>query len=173
MPRVPHNHVPVLDHLKIEESIDISPRQCRIGGEALAIIDLRGAMVQKNPHVPDSIGVRATIVCSRNEQIAFARNQVSNPPVSISGWLPQSANLEMLRVPVRITYDRRIVELLDDIMRGRANVEIEPPIGVVMMDFASAVIVDSRKSEARTDGSVGVETPLTDVTVPTRLHLAD
>ena len=43
----------------------------------------------------------------------------------------------------------------------------------MMMEVTNARVLDRREAEARADGAVRVQTPLADVAIPSRLHLAD
>ena len=68
---------------------------------------------------------------------------------------------------------RRVVELADAIVAGGANVEVESPVDMMVVDVAHARALDRGKREPRADGAVGMQPPLADVAVPAGFHLAD
>src|SRR3954469_9265324 len=68
---------------------------------------------------------------------------------------------------------RRVVELPDPVVRRGADVEVEPPVGVVVVDVADALALRGGESEAGADHAGEPEPPPADVPVPAGLHLAD
>ena len=66
---------------------------------------------------------------------------------------------------------RGAAALLDVVAAGTADVEVEAPVGVVVVDVADAAVLHGGEAEARLDGAVGVQGPLAGVAVPARLQL--
>ena len=60
----------------------------------------------------------------------------------------------------------------DQVVTLTGDVEVQPPINVVVVLVADARVVHGAEAEARADRSIGVQVPPADVAVPARLELA-
>jgi hypothetical protein len=75
---------------------------------------------------------------ARDDFVPIARLRILDLPFAITRWIPGTANLEVFVVPIRGTNagDAGIVELPHQIIAGRNDVEIEPPINVMVVRTA-------------------------------------
>jgi hypothetical protein len=58
------------------------------------------------------------------------------------------AGLELIGVPSLVADDRRIVVLLDRVVTGGTEVEVEPPVHVVDVEVARAAVLGPGEAEA-------------------------
>src|SRR6476646_5149592 len=73
----------------------------------------------------------------------------------------------------RLGTDRPLVDLLDDVVGGAFDVEVEAPVGVVAVHHAGHRVGGGGEAEAGPDGAVVAEPPVAGVAVPAGLQLAD
>jgi len=93
-------------------------------------------------------------------------------PFPLVSRIALALNFELLRMPVAVTHDGRIVEFLYDVVTRRSNIEVQTPIDVVRMDVAGASILCPCEPKPWADRPVRVQPPLRDVPIPACLHLA-
>ena len=111
----------------------------------------------------DAIGCGHAVVRSRDDVVGLAAERVAHVPATFVGGAAQLADLELLGVPVVVADARWVVELLDDVVPRRANVEVESPVNVVRVQVAGAAVLRAGKAEARPDRAVRVQPPLADL----------
>src|SRR5829696_6343944 len=176
MRRVPDHHVLVADIFTVDEAVD-GDRSVRLRVTSLArgggytVVHLPDVEAQ-DPDVPAREGVRYAVVRARDQIVGVAGLGVPDlPPPAEVGSLA-TPRLELERVPVVRREEGRGVELAHLVVRA-ADVEVEPPVDVVVVDVADARVLHGVEPEARADGPVVVKSPTTHITVPTRLQLAD
>ena len=131
-----------------------------------------GQVEPQDPHVPAREGVRDSVVRAGDQVVGVAGLGVPDLPPPAEVWPLAAPGLELERVPVVRGEDGRGVELAHLVVRA-ADVEVEPPVDVVVVDVADARVLHGVEPEARADGPVIVKAPTAHVTVPTRLQLAD
>src|SRR5206468_127453 len=106
-----------------------------------------------------------------HDLVARAARTLDAPAPLVSG-VTHPFGFVLHRRPLVRAQDRGIVELLDEV-HGRVDVEVEAPVGVVVVDVADAGRLGGREAEARPNLPVRVEAPLADIAVPAGLQLAD
>ena len=90
-----------------------------------------------------------------------------------SGWGRAAAGFrKILGVPVLPSNEGWLIKLAYAIATGRDDVEVKPPINMMVVPVADAAALDRGEAETGTNGSVGRETPFTHVTIPAGFHLA-
>src|SRR5206468_1969212 len=174
---VPDHHVLVEDRLAVYPVIER-----RLVGRApgdRAVVDL-ARPVAEDPDVspgerPVRRGCRYSVAGARDDIVGVARRGVVDPPFAFAGWVPWARDLVHLVVPVRGTEGGKagVVELSDAVVPRGADVEVEAPVDMVVMDVADAGALDRGEAEARANRPIGGEAPLADVAVPARFHLRD
>src|SRR5207249_4060979 len=82
-------------------------------------------------------------------------------------------DLVRLGVPVRVSDDGRVVELPDRVAPERPDVEVEPPVHMMVMAVARAGVGGPGKTEPGPDRAIRVQSPFSDIAVPACSHLAD
>src|SRR5437588_4108067 len=87
--------------------------------------------------------------------------------------VPRPSNFKVLVVPFAGSDDWGVIKFLHKIIARRADIEVEAPIGMVVVDIADTRTLHSSESESRPDRSVRVQAPFANITVPARLHFAD
>src|SRR5215208_6474114 len=174
--RVPDDHVLAADVFPVDEAVD-GDRSVRLWVASLArgcgdaVVDLAWVEPQ-DPHIPAREGVRDVVVRAGDQVVGVAGLGVPDlPPPAEVGPLA-APGFELERVPVVWGEDGRGVELAHLVVRA-ADVEVEPPVDVMVVDVADARGLHGVEPEARADGPVVVKSPTTHITVPTRLQLAD
>ncbi len=75
-------------------------------------------------------------------------------------------------MPLVGTDEWRIVELAHAIVAGGANIKVESPVDMMVVDIAHTRALNRGEREPWADCAVGVQPPLTDVAVPTGLQFA-
>src|SRR5215218_3110497 len=176
MRRVPDHHVLVRDALSVDEAVDVGgsvrlrcPHLTRSG--RYPIVDLPLVKPQ-DPHVSASEGVCYAVVRARDEIVSVAGLGVPDLPPSAEFGPSATPGFELEGMPVLWGGNGRGVELADLVVLGGADVEVEPPVDVVVVDVADARILYRRESKARADGSIIVKAPTAYVSIPTGLELA-
>src|SRR5215213_1813821 len=129
-------------------------------------------MVVEHPEVAHPIRRCRTIMSARYEGIGLTADRIPHPPAPLMSGVPRPPDLKLFGVPVAVADDWRIVELFDDVVAWRANVEVQTPVDVVRMDVAGAAVLGPGEPEARANRPVSVQPPLGNVAIPPRLHLA-
>jgi hypothetical protein len=86
--------------------------------------------------------------------------------------IARTTDLVVLVVPFGIADQRWVVELADHIVAGGSYIEVEPPIDVMVMDVADAGVTHCGEAEAWAYGTVGVQLPEANVTIPSGFHFA-
>src|SRR5215210_5994866 len=120
----------------------------------------------QDPHVTTGEGVGDAVVWARDQHVRIASRGVLDPPPPITCRISGAHNLPSVDVPVRcIIGEGWIVILPNDVVSFSNNVEVEPPIDVVVVDLANARILYSREPEAGADGPILVEAPLADIPI--------
>ena len=115
----------------------------------MTVIDL-ARMVAQHPKIAYTERSRAAVMHARHDGVHLATDGIAYAPFPLVSRVALALNFELLRMPVAIANNRRIVEFLDDIVSRRANVEIQTPIDVVRVEVAGASILRSRETEAWT-----------------------
>ena len=167
---VPDYHVPVANILPIDESVKVSS-EGRSNGNG-TVVDL-SLVKPQYPHVATPEVIRGAVVRARDQVVGIVSLRVPDLPPSALLGPAAPFGLKLESVPVISGEDGRGIELADRVVLCGADVEVQPPVDVVVVEVADSRIPYGRESEPRTDGPVVVEAPLADVAVPARLHLAD
>ncbi len=128
-------------------------------------------MVAKNPEISSTVSVSNSVGGSGNNLIYLTGLRITNTPFSVSTVIPKPFNLVDFIVPVCIWNDRWVIVLLNEVIYGRMQVEIQAPITMVIMYFADARITCRGEFKARSDRTVDVKAPFLNVAVPPSLHL--
>src|SRR5215213_8206282 len=169
MRRVPDHHVLVANLLPVDEAVDVGFVGWSNGNHPIVDLVL---VVARDPYIAAPEVVGDTVVGSRDQVVSVAGLGVPDLPSPAASGVPAPLGLELEGMPVRRTDNRWRVKLANHVVLCGADVEVEPPVDVVVVDVADARIVYGREPEARADGPVIVESPPADVAIPARLHLA-
>src|SRR5690242_210524 len=146
------------------------------GRHVKPVVDLV-AMIPENPNIPGAERpVRLLggdpVFGSRYDFISGARGDVLHPPFALVPWVAWPRNLKVLFMPVVTADDRWVVKLHDAIAAGSLDIEIETPVGMVVVHVAHARAFGSGETEARSDSAVGGEPPLAYIAIPAGFHFA-
>ena len=135
------------------------------------VVDLVRAVAER-PEVtlPVPASLRRAVVRAGHDLVTLSR-AVLDAPASLVRRIAHPLRLELESCPLLRARDRRVVELADDVAR-LADVEVEPPVDVVVVHVADAAVLGAGEAEAWPQCAVGVQPPLADVAVPAGLHLA-
>jgi hypothetical protein len=101
-------------------------RSSRYPGVDLSLVELQ------DPDVPAPECVRDTVVCARDQIVSVAGLGVPDLPPAVQIRPPAPPDLELERVPVIWREAGRGVELANLVVLGGADVELEPPVDVVV-----------------------------------------
>jgi hypothetical protein len=160
---VPDRYVLVVGALPVDEAADICRSiplrlACLTRSSRYSVIDLPIVMPQ-DPHITACEGVWA-----RDQHVSITGRGVLDPPSSAACGISGAHDLSAVDVPVRGDNRWRVV-LPNHVVSFGEDVEVEPPVDMVMMNLADARIFYSREPKARADGPVVVEAPLADVPI--------
>jgi len=170
---IPNNHVLVFHRFSGDEFVDmrfrfvLSPvRKCD------AIIDFV-AVVLHHPKIPNAECTAGSIIGARDQGERMAGSHIRNFPAPVTQRILRPPDLEDLVVEIRTGEERGVVELPHDIVPCCHDVEVEPPIDVVMVHFTHAFCDIGYGSEAEPglERAVKAESPFRYVPVPASLHL--
>src|ERR671910_117214 len=156
MRRVPDHHVLAADVFTVDEAVD-GDRSVRLWVTSLArgggytVVHLPVVEAQ-DPDVPAREGVRYAVVRARDQIVSVAGLGVPDLPPPAEVWPLAAPRLELEGVPGIRREDGRGVELAHLVVRG-TDVEVEPPVDVVVVDVADAGVPHGVEPEARADGA--------------------
>ena len=167
--RVPDHDVGADDRLAVDEGVEVGAR----GGRHRAVVDLARPVAQ-GPEVADAVVVRLAVVRPGNDHVALVAALRADAPAPLAARVAPAADLMPQRVPVPVVArERRVVVLEHDVLAGARDVEVQPPVRMMVMDLADTRVVDRAEAEARADRAVGMQPPAADVAVPAGRELAD
>src|SRR5215208_5037735 len=167
MRSVPDDDVLVDDRLAVDEAIEL-----RLGARRGMVVDLVRAMAD-GPEVALAVGVPGGgVVMRAGDDLVPAAGAVAYAPPALVRRVAHPFRLPREPLPLRTASERRVVELVDDVLRLR-DVEVEAPVHVMVVDGAHARRAGRAKEEPRPDLAVRAQAPLADVAVPPRLELGD
>src|SRR5712691_1835821 len=166
---IPHDDVLVNERFPILVLVDLD-----LGSGDRVVVDLVWVVTQE-PKVSLGIGVTrcSPVARSWGDRIAPPRRSVLDSPLPVVRRRPQAHDLVQLRVPIRPWNYWWVVEFADHVISGGFDVEVQPPVNVMVMSVADAGTRSCVESKPGTNRSVRVQPPLANVAVPARLHLAD
>jgi hypothetical protein len=166
---VPDHHVLVADLLPIDEAVDVGFVGRSNGDHPIVNLVV---VIAQDPYIAAPEVVRDAVVRSRDQVVSVATLRVPDLPPAAASGVPAPLGLELEGVPARGTDDRWRIELAHYVVLRGADVEVEPPVDVVMMGLADARTVYGREPETRADSSIIMEAPAADIPIPARFHLA-
>lgn len=169
---VPEHDVVVLNGGAIvDELVEVSHGSGWVSGESLAVIYF-GVAVLHGPQVTDPKAIGDPVIRARSEGIALAGVDIFDKPFALVGTISQTARLKPQCLPVLRARHGRMVEFPYTVVVCSADIEIEPPVGMMMVNVAHTRVPYRGEAETGTDGAVIVEAPLADVAIPARFHFA-
>src|SRR4029077_10422783 len=120
------------------------------------------AMVTEDPNIPGAEWpVRLLggdpVFGSWHDFISGAGGDVLHPPFALMSRVAWPRNLKMLFMPVVTADDRWVVKLHYAVAAGSLDVEIQAPIGMVVVHVAQARAFGTGEAEARVDSAIGGE----------------
>src|SRR5215207_5987563 len=127
----------------------------------------------QDPYITAPKGVRDAIASARDQVVRVAGLGVPDLPPAAALGASRPLGLELEPVPVIWGEDGRGVELAHHVVSCGANIEVEPPVDVVVVDRADARILYGREPEARADGPIIMEAPPADIPIPACFQLAN
>src|SRR5215210_5740513 len=126
----------------------------------------------QDPHITAPEVVRDAVVRSRDQVVGIAGLRVPDLPPPAASGASTPLGLKLEGMPLIWLHDGGGIEFAHHVVLRGANVEVEPPVDVVVMDLADARVFYGREPETRADGSIIMEAPAADVPIPARFHLA-
>ena len=135
---VPDHDVVIVYGLTVDPLADV--RLVRGTDGMHTVIDLV-AMIAKDPDIAAAerrVGARGfdAVVFSRNDIVRLARSGVLDAPLAMARRIAWTRNLEAHVVPTVPPRKRRVIELAHNIVAWRAQIEIEPPVRMMVVDIA-------------------------------------
>jgi hypothetical protein len=112
---IPKDYILAVNWLAIDEFVNASARQSRIGREPLAIVDFVAAISQ-NPQITNAVCVRCPVMSAGHYSVATEGSFIPHAPEARMARIARTAYLEPFRMPVRISDYRGVVILLDDVV---------------------------------------------------------
>src|SRR5260221_6030807 len=156
MRTVPDYHVCPVNRLAMDPAVK-SRFVRRTSGNG-AIVDL-STVIPENPQIPASErcighGGCHAIVGPRNDIVGFPGRDIFNAPFAFARGISRTSDLEYLLMPVRAADKRWIIKFANAVVPGCPNIEIQPPVRMVMVNVANTGILDGRKAKPRPDRAV-------------------
>src|SRR6266516_1241961 len=175
MTGVPEHDVLSFYQLPVYPAVDVGLMGWARGDNPM--IDFSSS-VEQRPHValrerPVGRGGGYTIAVSWHDLVGRSAGSVGDSPLALAAGVAWPFGLKVESVPVRPAHERRIIELLYDVVARCLDVEVKAPVGMVVMTVAHTRTLDGAEAKAWSDSAIPVQTPLGNIPVPARLHLAD
>ncbi len=139
--RVPDRYVLVVGALPVDEAANFSRSiplrlACLARSSRYSVVYLPIVMAQ-NPHVTARECVCDTIIWARDQHVSITSGGVLDPPPPTARRIPVSHDLPAVDVPVRGGDGWRVV-LPNHVVSFGEDVEVEPPVDMMVMDLADA-----------------------------------
>src|SRR5690348_14400402 len=131
-------------------------------------------MVFQNPQICNAIGTSCSVIEARKKAVSAISLAVGDLPMAIADGVLQSLDLvKYIIVTAAWPGARATVELPYAIVTGASDVEVKPPVDVMVVHMAHThiTVLGSCETKPGPERAVNMEPPLGYISVPACFHL--